>query len=260
MGLTVLLTACANIAKRDGPPREPIDVANLPDAEPRAEPLSRYGNPLSYVVNGQRYFTRGNSQGYREQGIASWYGAKFHGRRTSSGEPYDMYQMTAAHRTLPLPSYVEVTNLANHRRAVVRVNDRGPFHPDRVLDLSYAAAAKLGIIETGTAEVSVRAIDPEPADASSAFGDGGVPSGGLRSFQQLYVQAGAFRSLTNAEHLKRRLQSHVQVKAALSEVSQGQENWFRVRIGPLPSIAEAERVAARLVALGIGNPRIVEQH
>ena len=257
--LTLLLTACADIPKPDGPPREPIDVANIADALPRVEPLSRYGNPPSYVVNGERYFTRMSSRGYADRGIASWYGAKFHGRRTSSGEPYDMYQMTAAHRTLPLPTYLEVTNLVNDRRAVVRVNDRGPFHPDRVLDLSYAAAAKLGIVETGTAEVSVRAIDPTDPNPLPVRDDGPAfgAAGGLRA---LYVQAGAFRSLANAEHLKLRLQSHVGAKAALTEVSQGDKSLFRVRIGPIPTVAEAEGLAARLSTVGISNPRIIAEH
>jgi rare lipoprotein A len=259
VGVTLLLTACANFPKLDGPPSEPIDVADIRDAVPRVEPRSRYGNPPSYVVNGKRYFTRMNSRGYRARGIASWYGTKFHGRSTSSGEPYDMYQMTAAHRTLPLPTYVEVTNLANDRRVVVRVNDRGPFHPDRLLDLSYAAAAKLGIVETGTAEVSMRAIDPAPANSSPRHEDG-QQYRVARQFRPLYVQAGAFRSLTNAVHLKRRLQSHVGVTVALSEVSQGDENLFRVRIGPVRTVAEAKGLAARLTAAGIGNPRIIEEH
>jgi rare lipoprotein A len=211
------------------------------------------------VVNGERYFTRMHNRGYSVRGIASWYGTKFHGRRTSSGEPYDMYQMTAAHRTLPLPSYVEVTNIANGRRVVVRVNDRGPFHPDRVLDLSYAAAAKLGIVETGTAQVMVRAIVPERVHSSPPRPDGqGLSASGR--LPPLYVQAGAFRSLANAEHLKLRLRSHVGVTAGLSEVSEGKENLFRVRIGPLETVVEAERLAAKLAAAGISNPRIVEEH
>lgn len=260
MGVALLVTACAELPKPDGPPRDPIDVASIPDALPRLEPPSRYGNPPSYVVNGERYFTRSSSLGYRDRGIASWYGAKFHGRRTSSGEPYDMYQMTAAHRTLPLPSYVEVTHLDTARHVVVRVNDRGPFHSDRVLDLSYAAAAKLGIVETGTAEVSVRAIDPK-AVKSPPIRDGGEPVGSGERRRPLYVQAGAFRSLANAEHLKHRLRSYAGVKAALSEVFlESNENLFRVRIGPMGTVAEAQRVAARLVAVGIDTPRIVQEH
>jgi peptidoglycan lytic transglycosylase len=146
------------------------DGSDIPDAVPRAEPLSRSGNPDSYAVRGKRYFTLKTSEGHVERGLASWYGRQFHGRKTSSGERYDMYAMTAAHKTLPLPTYVRVTNMENGRTAVVKVNDRGPFHGPRVIDLSYSAAKKLGVIEKGTAMVEVRAIDPtRPANAPGPF-------------------------------------------------------------------------------------------
>ena len=155
----------------DGPgaPYKDQTAMAVPDAVPRAEPLSKYGNPESYTVYGKTYNVMPSSLGYREIGYASWYGRKFHGRRTSSGEIYDMYAMTAAHRTLPLPTYVRVRNLDNGREAIVRVNDRGPFHSDRIIDLSYAAATKLGLVEAGTAKVEVEAIDTgssiaQPAD------------------------------------------------------------------------------------------------
>lgn len=131
---------------------------------PRAETKSQYGNMPSYVVFGERYSVMDSSVGYEEEGTASWYGEPFHGRRTSSGETYDMHQLSAAHRSLPLPTYVEVTNLANGRQIVVRVNDRGPFHDDRIIDLSYAAARKLDIVAPGTARVLVRALDPAAAE------------------------------------------------------------------------------------------------
>ena len=137
----------------DGPPARPLDAAGIPDAVPRAEPRSKSGNPPFYEVRGQRYYVMNDAAGYRESGVASWYGTKFHGRRTSSGEPYDMYAMTAAHKTLPLPSYVRVTHRGNGRSVVVRVNDRGPFIGDRVIDLSYAAAVRLGMHNEGTAPV-----------------------------------------------------------------------------------------------------------
>src|SRR6056297_4328415 len=129
----------------DGPPARPLDAAGIPDAVPRAEPRSKSGNPPFYEVRGQRYYVMNDAAGYRESGVASWYGTKFHGRRTSSGEPYNMYAMTAAHKHLPLPSYVEVTHRQNGRKIIVKVNDRGPFHDGRIIDLSYAAARKLGI-------------------------------------------------------------------------------------------------------------------
>jgi len=161
--IAILFAGCASRGPLepvvDEAPPEPIDVSTIPNAVPKPEPLSRYGNPVSYVVAGKRYYTMPSSSGYSERGIASWYGTKFHGQRTSSGEPYDLYAMTAAHRTLPLPTYVEVTNLRNNKSVIVKVNDRGPFHQDRLIDLSYAAAAKLGILGYGTGLVQVRAID-----------------------------------------------------------------------------------------------------
>jgi len=155
-----------------GPPSAavPSSPEDVPDAVPRAEPPSAYGNNPEYEVAGVTYHVLKSAEGYVEEGIASWYGTEFQGKRTSSGEPYDMYAMTAAHRTLPLPTYVEVTNLENGKVVVVRVNDRGPFHSDRLIDLSYVAAQKLGIVKSGTARVRVRALIP---DAGSGEGGGG---------------------------------------------------------------------------------------
>lgn len=163
MLVLLVLGACSTLRNpaADGPPVDYQPVKNLPaDAVPRQEPLSKYGNPPSYVVFGKTYHTLTSSQGFVQRGIASWYGKKFHGRRTSSGEPYDMYGMTAAHTQLPLPTYVQVTNLKNGKQVVLRVNDRGPFHGNRVIDLSYTAAMKLDIVKQGTGLVEVRALDP----------------------------------------------------------------------------------------------------
>jgi rare lipoprotein A len=164
------VSGCALAGYPGGAPETPAPrvsteaVANrgvdVPDAVPVEEPRSRYGNPDTYEVGGVTYYVLESSEGYVAEGLASWYGEEFQGRRTSSGEPYDMHAMTAAHRTLPIPTYVEVTNLESGRRAVVRVNDRGPFHEGRIIDLSYAAARKLGIVGPGTAHVRVRALEP----------------------------------------------------------------------------------------------------
>src|SRR6185295_17663113 len=163
----LLLAACSGNSSRprndDGYPdlaSVPKDIHAVPDARPVAEPRSRYGNPKAYEVFGERYFVLGSAAGYKEQGRASWYGTKFHGQRTSSGETYDMYQMTAAHKTLPLPTYVRVTRLSNGRSVVVKVNDRGPFHQGRIIDLSYAAATRLDLLKDGSAEVEVEAVEP----------------------------------------------------------------------------------------------------
>lgn len=148
--------------RRDRPPTNPrdIDLDTISDAVPRQEPLAPFGNMAEYAVLGRVYHVLQDAEGYEDEGLASWYGEEFHGRRTSSGEPYDMYAMSAAHRTLPLPSYVEVTNLGNGQKVVVRVNDRGPFHGDRLIDVSYAAAHRLGMLGRGTARVRIRVLTP----------------------------------------------------------------------------------------------------
>jgi len=187
LGLLGLLSGCASTGG-DAAPSGSFDVAEVEgtaevidtkDAVPKVESKSKYGNPKSYVVHGKRYYTKTNADGHVEKGLASWYGKKFHGRKTSSGERYNMYAMTAAHKSLPLPSYVKVTNVKNGRSAVVKVNDRGPFHGKRVIDLSYAAARKIGVIKHGTAMVEVRAIDPRKPNsddnAENLFADAGRP-------------------------------------------------------------------------------------
>jgi rare lipoprotein A len=162
-----LLAGCSSAPvvteDKDGFPEAHVVPPNLEmiaDATPKPEPRSKYGNPANYEVFGQRYFVLGSAAGYKERGGASWYGTKFNGRRTSSGEPYDMFAMTAAHKTLPLPTYVRVTRLSSGKSVVVKVNDRGPFHQGRIIDLSYAAALRLDLLKDGSAEVEVEAIDP----------------------------------------------------------------------------------------------------
>ncbi|RMG31314.1 MAG: septal ring lytic transglycosylase RlpA family protein [Gammaproteobacteria bacterium] len=247
--LAALLGGCST-GVRDGGPHHPVDVSRIPDAVPRPEPRSRYGNPPSYVVAGRRYYVMRSSRGYVARGIASWYGTKFHGRRTASGEPYDMYKMTAAHRTLPIPTYVRVTNLENGRSVVVRVNDRGPFHANRLIDLSWAAAAKLGMLGKGTALVEVRALDPtRPTphrDTTVRPHAAHVP--------RLYLQVGAFVSRANAERLLEHLDvAHAFIAPGLSH----QQRVYRVRIGPLPSVEAADALARRLEARGLRDAHVV---
>lgn len=166
--ILLFLAGCVSTKKtaKDGAPKStPKFLENIPNAKPKVEPLSRYGNRFkngsnTYVTNKKRYKVLSSSRGYKVRGMASWYGTKFHGRKTSSGEPYNMYAMTAAHRTLPLPTYARVTNLNNGKHVIVKINDRGPFHKDRVIDLSYVAAYKLGILGKGTTRVEVESIDP----------------------------------------------------------------------------------------------------
>ncbi len=157
--LAVLLSACGSSPSRDGTPPRKLNPADIKDAVPKREPIKKAGNKSPYTVLGQTYVLLPSAKGYRQTGMASWYGTKFHGQSTSNGEVYDVYEMTAAHKTLPIPTYVLVTNLENNRQAVVRVNDRGPFVSNRIIDLSYAAAVKLGYADKGTAFVEVAAID-----------------------------------------------------------------------------------------------------
>ena len=189
----LLLAACAGDKKDDsvdGPSDRHIKPADVSDAIPKSEPLARYGNHSPYTVLGKTYTVLPTSKGYHERGIASWYGSKFHGRRTSSGEPYDMYEATAAHKHLPLPTYAEVTNLDNGKKVIVKINDRGPFHEKRLIDMSYGAAVRLGMTGTGTARVDVRAITfDQPAPSA------------VKRFDGTFLQVGAFGSRDAAERL-----------------------------------------------------------
>ena len=260
LALTLVLAGCSSSSssrysyRHDSAPDQDIDVSRIPDATPRHESRSKYGNPDSYVVNGRRYHVMDDAYGYVERGIASWYGKKFHGHRTSSGEPYDMYAMTAAHKQLPLPTYVRVTNLENRRSVVVRVNDRGPFHPNRVIDLSYAAAKKLGISAKGTGMVEVRNIQPGVRQPSGKK----PPARPLpqQAEFQLYLQVGAFVSRHNAEQLQQKLRSRF-TQLNVHSGYYAENNIYRVRIGPLASVAEADRLAETLSRQGFATPHIV---
>jgi len=253
----LFLISCGSVSEKDGAPGKVPDISQIPDAVPRAEPRSKYGNPAQYEVFGKNYYTLTSADGYREKGIASWYGTKFHGRRTSSGEIYDMYEMTAAHKTLPLPSYVEVTNLENGRQVIVKVNDRGPFHDNRLIDLSYSAATKLGIVSKGTGLVEVKAITPGKAQktvtAPARSAQPEKPSGSAAMF----LQVGAFSTLNRAEQVKLRLQQDIPDSISIMPVDGVQGTLYRVRVGPLASVADGDNLAARLVGLGFRDSHIV---
>jgi rare lipoprotein A len=263
LALIAGLTACGggSYVNRDSGPSRPVDVSHIPDAVPKVEPKSRYGNPSSYVVFGKRYYVKDSSAGHVERGIASWYGNKFHGRRTSSGEPYDMYAMTAAHKTLPLPTYARVTNLRNGRAVVVKINDRGPFHENRIIDLSYAAARKLGIDKAGTGLVEVRALDPRrPAEPTRYEAAAPAPRPVAKvaiNGPDMYLQVGAFSSRYNAERLKVRLSEVSLPGIHILPGYANQQPVFRVRIGPISSVEEADRMASMLAQFGISSPHVV---
>ena len=265
--IATLVAACASkdlLEPSDDAPSQPRDVSNIPNAVPKHEPLSRYGNPASYMVYGKRYYTLPSSKGYREVGLASWYGTKFHGKRTSSGEPYDLYGMTAAHKTLPLPTYVEVTNLDNNRSVIVKVNDRGPFHEERLIDLSYTAAVKLGVVGNGTGKVEVRAIDSGtpvtatgtvPAVAPVAAQPVSFPEGTV-----MYLQVGAFSSRENAERLQETILAREDIKAVRVVEAPGENGTFyKVQVGPLSGSAEINQTTTSLKSMGINESHPILQ-
>jgi rare lipoprotein A len=230
------------------PPPAPIpaDIENIPDPVPRSEPKSARGNPPFYNVLGKRYFVMNTAEGYQERGVASWYGPGFHAESTSNGERYDMYAMTAAHKTLPLPAYVQVTNLSNGKHVIVRVNDRGPFKDGRIIDLSYTAAAKLDMIKAGTTFVEVRALSTmqkaSPPPAPPATSD-------------LYVQAGAFATEANATNLVGQLRSKGVSNAFVRADQVDGKPMYRVRVGPIPNVNDYDRVVKRLRSLGVADAR-----
>jgi len=238
----------------DGPGSISVDN-NTPDAVPTVEPMSRYGNPKSYVVFGKRYHTMVSSRDYVERGIASWYGKKFHGRRTSSGEPYDMYAMTAAHKSLPLPTYVQVKNLKNGQTAVLRVNDRGPFHGNRIIDLSYAAAIKLGIARNGTGLVEVRALDPSSSGKLPVNMVSKTPQAVVDP--EVFIQVGAFSKLKNAKNFSEQLRDFNLGNVEIHSVTDQERTIYRVKIGPLASVNLADQTAEQLERLGLRDYRVL---
>jgi rare lipoprotein A len=298
----VLLAACSSTPRRSASHAPPLPPApgNIADAVPRAEPRSSHGNPPFYDVNGQRFQVLASADNYIERGVASWYGPDFQGHNTSSGERYDMYAMTAAHKTLPIPCYARITNLSNGRSVVVRINDRGPFVGNRIVDLSYSAATRLDIVRTGTAFVELRTVGPgnfaEPATtpiitaaapaavpvpvaapsatvgAAPADVEAAPPSPAGAPVEvpppvaapvepvsvpvALYIQVGAFADEGNAQRLITRLQN-AGVPRVFSIASADSGRMLRrVRIGPIATVEEFDRLAAQLAALGYPEARL----
>lgn len=238
---------------RDGedsvPP--PLDISKLVEPVPKAEPHSLYGNKSPYTVRGQTYRVLPSARGYDERGIASFYGNKFHGYKTSSLETYDMYAFSAASTTLPLPSYARVTNLETGRSVIVRVNDRGPFHDNRLIDLSYAAAVKIGIWPKGTGLVEVRGIDPgQPLQELPP------PTVVTSGHPGIYLQVGAFADADNADRLAQRLRRANLGAVEVSEAVINGKQVRRVRIGPLASVDRADQVSARIEGMGLPRPQV----
>lgn len=265
-------------SKNDGAPWWDKDVSNIPDAVP----TPHYGpvKAAPYSVLGKKYYPIQSAHNYQETGMASWYGTKFHGLKTANGEEYDLYGMTAAHKTLPLPSYVRVTNLDNGRTVVLRVNDRGPFYDNRIIDLSFAAAKKLGYAEKGVARVRVEGIDPVRWQAEQGKGAVKQPkpvevyvppatqhAGAVHpteltskpsSPRGLYLQAGAFANPDAAQLLSDKLERLATVPVEVSPVVRDQQILHRVRIGPLANQAQLESLSQRIEQAGLGRPSRVQ--
>jgi rare lipoprotein A len=253
----VLNAGCGSAGVQDGAPTG--SVPRPESSTPRPEPLSRYGNGPVYEVLGKSYTVMESGAGYRQRGVASWYGTKFHGRLTSSREVYDMYAMTAAHKTLPLPTWVEVRNLRNNRTIVVRVNDRGPFVHNRIIDLSYAAALELDMVKDGTSLVEVRAIEFQPAGdrpvravSPAEPATPTVPAGNT-----IYVQVGAFGSLDNAERRLAQLRQNDLGDVVIIPDTGRTPALYRVQIGPVADVFEYDRIVDELATLGIDDPWLV---
>lgn len=264
--LSLILAACAGspfngsydskksfAKRRDSAPLLPLNPAYIRDAEPRPEVIKRAGNKSPYTVLGKTYRVMASSYNYKEDGYGSWYGTKFHGRNTSNGERYSLYEMTAAHKTLPIPCYVKVTNLENGLTAVVRVNDRGPFHEERIIDLSYAAATKLGYAAKGTARLRVEIINTDQAINKAAVN--APKKAAPMILNARYLQAGAFKSYQSALSFQKQLQA---VLVNPVQIKPGTRALYRVHIGPVAT-TDIEQVKLAVKDAHLGIPHLVKR-
>ncbi len=254
--LALLACSTVDVADDSDGPGEKISSNSVVDAIPRSEPDSKYGNPESYVVNGKRYTVSKSRVGYVARGIASWYGKKFHGRRTSSGEIFNMYKATAAHRSLPLPPYATVTNLDNGKQVVVKINDRGPFHADRIIDLSGGAAVKIGLASQGTGRVEVRVIDTGGKPSSNTSHTTAVAQPLTAS--GTYIQVGAFQQFVNAQAMRARTQGAGLLAVSVDEgQTAAGTKLYKVRVGPYVNTARIDGAIAKLRAAGITEFKLI---
>ena len=249
--------SCSIIEKKeqDSGPSSPVDWTQVKPIVPKQEPKSRYGNPESYEIEGITYRVMDSYENFKQKGVASWYGTKFHGRRTSSGEPYDMLQLTAAHKTLPIPCYVKVTNKDNGRQLIVKVNDRGPFVKSRIIDLSYAAAHQLGMAHKGTANVEIETISFNNERTNQSSPELGTQEGS----QKRYVQVGAYSNKASAQKLAKVLDREIELPVTISSIKRAGKKLYRVRVGPINTLAIAQELAETLNIAELGKPSIVYQ-
>lgn len=260
---------------QDSGPREEVDVSDIPDAIPRVEPITSAGNRSPYTVLGKTYVINFNSIGFVQEGLSSWYGKKFHGRKTSNGEIYDMYGMTAAHKTLPIPTFLRVSNLDNGRVVVVRVNDRGPFHKDRILDLSYTAAKKLGFHKKGTAPVRIEVIDPNqntpavvgnqmPSNTPIPSHGGKEPKAprpvhpaGYALAENTYLQVGAFSQIEGAHRMANQIRTLTLHRVFVE--TPPSIGLFRVFVGPIDTNLTLYELRGVLQQNGLSTGHTVER-
>jgi len=256
----LLLNACSSTGphhhryhqEKDGAPNYHIDIDKVPEPVPKVEPLSKYGNPAKYTVLGHTYYLRKTYLDYDETGIASWYGMKFHSFRTSSGELYDVAGMTAANKVLPIPCYARITNLSNGRHVIVKINDRGPFHENRIIDLSYVAAAKLAIWPKGSGLVRVQTIDPRHWQSSHAPTDDEAAP--ITHKPQIYMQIGVFRSKSNADNLLQRIATITDRPIHIETVESNGAPIYKLQIGPLTTVDHSDQLFKALQREHLGTP------
>lgn len=256
--LVSTLFACSSLVpeEQDSAPPGGFQWAKVKSVTPKYEPISRYGNPSSYEQSGKTYTVLASAKGYKQRGVASWYGTKFHNRRTSSGETYDMFKMTAAHKTLPLPTYAKVTNLDNGKQIIVKINDRGPFAKGRIIDLSYAAAHKLDMAQQGTARVEVEALYFSGKDRQSSP-DYYAASNDLPGNKKRYVQVGAYSNHKTAQKLAKVLDREIRLPVKITSIKRNGKKLYRVRIGPVPNEMVAQDLVNTLDIDELGKPKIV---
>lgn len=270
--VVLLMSGCVRVETRDSGPTGAVDVSHIPDAVPRVEARTIAGNKSPYTVLGKSYTVMDSSENYWAEGVASWYGTKFHGQHTANGEIYDMYAMSAAHKTLPIPTYVRVTNLANQRSVIVRVNDRGPFHGDRLIDLSYSAAHKLGFHQQGTARVRVEALDPRNYQSQPSWPSQNTQAGVAAypiehayrpdtSPYQLpdntFLQVAALSSEAAAQTLQGKLAPLTTYPVVVSSLLQQGKKLYRVRIGPVRNNLDMQELRTLLKDTAVSQPHIV---
>lgn len=247
LGLVVFLAGCVSHPSTDYAPSRKVDLSSIKNATPKKASKSRYGNPKSYVVMGKKYHVLSSNKGFDETGIASWYGMKFAGHTTSTQEIYDPYEMTAASKTLPLPTFAKVTNLQNGKWVIVKVNDRGPFVENRIIDLSYVAAKKLEIFQHGTGLVRVQAIDSSDDEQGEGITE-------VKKQRTIYLQLGVYANENNARHMEARAREITKEPCRIYPNTLNGRTLYSVKIGPIAKVETSDTIVTQLASHGFPEP------